>query len=105
MLEFATIEGAKHNGVEKKCGSLTPGKDADIIMLLTDRFNVMPVNNAVGAVVQNMDTSNVDTVFVAGKALKRNGRMVGVDVARVQRMAERARDGVLTRGKFSQKKV
>jgi 5-methylthioadenosine/S-adenosylhomocysteine deaminase len=105
VLEFATLEGAKHNGVEKKCGSLTPGKDADIIMLRTDRLNVMPMNNAVGAVVQSMDTSNVDTVFVAGKAVKRGGRMVGVDMARVQRMASNARDGVLTRAKFSQKKV
>ncbi len=105
VLEFATIEGAKHNGVDKKCGSLTPGKDADIIMLRTDQLNVMPMNNAVGAVVQSMDTSNVDTVFVAGKAVKRNGRMVGVDLARVQRLANAARDGVLARAKFSQRRV
>jgi hypothetical protein len=52
-----------------------------------------------------MDTSNVDTVFVAGKAVKRNGRMVGVDLKRVQRMAEKARDGVLARGKLTPKKV
>ena len=105
VLEFATVEGARANGLEKKCGTLTPGKDADIIMLRTDRLNVMPFNNAVGAVVQSMDTSNVDTVFVAGKMVKRNGRMVGVDLARVQRIAEKARDGVLARGKLTPKKV
>jgi cytosine/adenosine deaminase-related metal-dependent hydrolase len=105
VLEFATVEGARANGLEKKCGSLTPGKDADLIMLRTDRLNVMPFNNAAGAVVQSMDTSNVDTVFVAGKAVKRNGRMVGVDLKRVQRMAEKARDGVLARGKLTPKKV
>ena len=68
-------------------------------------FNVMPMNNAVGAVVQSMDTSNVDTVFVAGKAMRRNGRMVGVDLARVQRLANAARDGVMARAKFSQRRV
>jgi 5-methylthioadenosine/S-adenosylhomocysteine deaminase len=105
VLEFATIEGARANGLDKKCGSLTPGKDADVILLRTDRFNVMPMNNAVGAVVQSMDVSNVDTVFVAGKAVKRNGRMVGVDTARIERMVERARDHVMAAAKLSTKKV
>jgi cytosine/adenosine deaminase-related metal-dependent hydrolase len=105
VLEFATIEGARANGLDKKCGSLTPGKDADVILLRTDRFNVMPMNNAVGAVVQSMDVSNVDTVFVAGKAVKRNGLMVGVDTARIQRMVDRARDHVIAAAKLSTKKI
>jgi cytosine/adenosine deaminase-related metal-dependent hydrolase len=41
-LEFATIEGARANGLDDKVGTLTPGKEADIIMLRTDRINVMP---------------------------------------------------------------
>src|ERR1044072_3631251 len=36
VVEFATIEGAKDNGLDRRAGSLTPGKDADIIMLRTD---------------------------------------------------------------------
>jgi cytosine/adenosine deaminase-related metal-dependent hydrolase len=105
VLEFATIEGAKANGLGKKCGSLTPGKDADVIVLRTDSFNVMPVNNASGAVVQSMDTSNVDTVFVAGKEVKRGGKMVGVDQASVLRLASEARDRVLARAKLERKRV
>ncbi len=54
VLEFATIEGAKANGLESKIGTLTPGKEADVILLRTDRFNVMPMNNAAGAVVSSM---------------------------------------------------
>ena len=54
VLEFATIEGARANGLDKKIGTLTPGKEADIILLRTDRLNVMPMNNAVGAVVTSM---------------------------------------------------
>ena len=42
-----------------------------------------------------MDTSNVDTVIVAGRMLKRAGRLVGVDVERVRRDAELSRDRVL----------
>jgi hypothetical protein len=39
----------------------------DIILLRTDQLNVMPFNNAVGAVVTNMGAQNVDTVLIAGK--------------------------------------
>jgi len=92
VLEFATIEGARANGLERKIGTLTPGKDADIILLRTDRLNVMPMNNAVGAVVTSMGPQNVDTVLIAGKVMKRNGQLVGVDFGRLVRLGDEARD-------------
>ena len=90
VLEWATIEGARANGVEKKCGTLTPGKEADIIMLRTDLLNTMPVNNAVGAVVTSMTAQNVDTVLIAGKIMKRDGKLVGVDMNKVAKLARDA---------------
>lgn len=80
VLEFATLQGARANGLERKTGSLTPGKQADLILLRRDRINVAPIADPVGAVVLGMDTGNIDSVFVAGKALKRNGQLVGVDL-------------------------
>jgi cytosine/adenosine deaminase-related metal-dependent hydrolase len=97
VVSFATVEGARVNGLEAKVGTLTPGKQADVIVLRTDRINVMPVNNAYGAVVLGMDTSNVDTVIVGGKVLKRGGQLVGVDLTRIQRQAEQSRDYLLGR--------
>ena len=44
VLEYATVEGARANGLERKIGTLTPGKEADIILLRTDQLNVMPFN-------------------------------------------------------------
>ena len=90
MLEFATIEGARANGLDKKIGTLTPGKEADIIMLRTDLLNVMPINNAVGAVVTSMTAQNVDTVLIAGKVMKRNGKLVGVDMNRIAKLGREA---------------
>ncbi|HEY9214430.1 MAG TPA: amidohydrolase family protein [Ancylobacter sp.] len=83
VLEFATIEGARADGLESKIGSLEPGKQADIILLRTARINVMPINDPIGAVVQNMNAVNVDTVLVAGKVIKRDGRLVGIDMAQI----------------------
>jgi len=36
----------------------------------------VPFNNAYGAIVTAMDTSNVDTVFIAGRVMKRSGKLV-----------------------------
>ena len=55
------------------------------MLLRADRLNVWPLNNAPGAVVNVMDTSNVDTVLIGGKLMKWRGQLVGVDEARVRR--------------------
>ncbi len=96
VMEFATIQGARDNALESKAGTLTPGKEADIIMLRKDTINVMPVNNAYGAVVLGMDSSNVDTVFVGGRARKWRGELVGVDLDRVRRLINESRDYVVS---------
>lgn len=97
VLEFATIEGARANRLDHKVGSLTPGKDADIILLETKRLNVGPMNNPVGAVVLAMDTSNVDSVFVRGKPKKLSGHLLGVNERQLLNEAENARVALLAR--------
>ena len=100
-IEMATIAGAKAAHLDSKIGSLTPGKEADIIMLATDRLNVAPLNNVPGAIVTLMDTSNVENVFIAGKVMKWQGRLVGVDVKRVIQDANKSCEGLLARGKYT----
>ena len=97
VIEFATLQGARANGLEAKVGTLTPGKEADIVMLRTDVPNTLPFNNAYGAIVTAMDTSNVDTVFIAGKAVKRGGKLTNVDLASVRRQAAASRDYLVGR--------
>jgi 5-methylthioadenosine/S-adenosylhomocysteine deaminase len=97
VLEFATVNGARCLTLENKIGTLTPGKEADIVMLAADRINVWPLNNVPGAVVNLMNPMNVDTVFIAGKVKKWRGSLVGVDLPWVRRLVQEARDGVLRR--------
>ncbi len=85
VLEWATVEGARANGLESKVGTLTPGKKADIIMLRTDRMNVTPLNDPATAVVAGMDTGNVDTVLIGGRVMKRHGKLLHVDWPAVKR--------------------
>lgn len=87
VLEFATVAGARANGLENRVGSLTPGKQADIVMIRGDDLNLTPVSDAVGAVVLAAHPGNVDSVFVAGKIVKRHGRMVGIDLDDLRRRA------------------
>jgi 5-methylthioadenosine/S-adenosylhomocysteine deaminase len=100
VLACATIEGARANGLDHKVGSLTPGKGADLILLRTDRMNVTPLNDPVTAVVAGMDTGNVDTVIIAGRVMKRHGRLLHVDWPAVRRMAAESRDFVIARSGF-----
>lgn len=101
VLEFATIGGASINGLGAKIGSLTPGKQADVILLQTRAINVAPINDAVGAIVLGMDSSNVDSVFIAGKPVKWRGKLVDVDVPRLLARAEKARLELMRRAGVS----
>ena len=99
VIEFATVSGARVAHLDSKVGTLTPGKEADIIMLATDRINTFPLNNVPGTIVTLMDTSNVENVFVAGKVVKWQGKLVGMDLNRLRGDIEKSRDGLLARTK------
>jgi 5-methylthioadenosine/S-adenosylhomocysteine deaminase len=89
-LNWGTINGAKALNLDKKTGSLVPGKQADLILLRTDLLNINPVNNPVAAIVSQASSANIDSVFVAGKAVKRNGKIVGHDLAALRGKAKAA---------------
>jgi 5-methylthioadenosine/S-adenosylhomocysteine deaminase len=80
VLEFATIEGARVCGLESRTGSLTPGKQADVLVLRCDQTNTYPIIDPVSTVVHQADTRNVDMVMVAGTILKRDGKLVSADL-------------------------
>ncbi|HEY3428429.1 MAG TPA: amidohydrolase family protein, partial [Acidimicrobiia bacterium] len=105
VLAYATVEGARANGLDSKVGTLTPGKQADVIMLRTDRMNVTPLNDPATAVVTGMDTGNVDTVIIAGRVMKQGGKLLHVDWPAVRRMALESRDRVIEKSGFKLPKI
>ena len=67
--------------VEDRTGSLTPGKQADVVVIDATAINVAPVHDPVAAVTLSADVSNVEHVIVAGEFRKRDFRLVA-DVKR-----------------------
>jgi 5-methylthioadenosine/S-adenosylhomocysteine deaminase len=100
ILAFGTINGARCANVDDKVGTLTPGKEADLLMLRADSIDVWPLNNAYGAVVNLLGTGHVEAVFIAGRVKKWRGKLVGIDLPRVLRSIQEARDNVLRRANF-----
>jgi 5-methylthioadenosine/S-adenosylhomocysteine deaminase len=98
VLEFATIDGARACALEDKVGSLTPGKQADIVLLKTNAINTAPMINPMGTIVVFSDTSNVDSVFVAGRAVKRGGELLDVDLERTFAQLDESRNAILSKG-------
>jgi cytosine/adenosine deaminase-related metal-dependent hydrolase len=93
VIRWATVEGARVAGLGGVTGSLEPGMAADLVVLRTDRPNIYPINDPIGAVVWGMDTSNVDRVIVAGRAVVRDGALQG-DPGGIRETVTAARDRV-----------
>lgn len=96
ILEMATLNGARVAGVEDRAGSLTPGKQADVVLIDATAVNVVPVIDPVATVALCADVSNVDTVLVGGKVVKRDGKLVA-DLARVRGLVNDSRDHLLSK--------
>jgi 5-methylthioadenosine/S-adenosylhomocysteine deaminase len=92
VIRFATLEGAKGLRLDSKIGSITPGKDADLVLLDATAINVAPLNHVTGAVVTLMDRTNVDTVLVAGKIRKWKGALVNVELDSLRAQLEESRN-------------
>jgi 5-methylthioadenosine/S-adenosylhomocysteine deaminase len=94
MLTMATINGAKVAGLGNKTGSLTPGKQADVVLIDATALNIVPVNDPVAAVVLCADPSNVETVIVGGVIRKLDGHLLA-DTTRARILVESSRDRLL----------
>ena len=92
LLTFATRGGAANAGLADSVGSLSPGKQADVVLVRADAVNTSGVTDAATAVAAFAHPGIVDTVFVAGRLRKRRGALVGTDAAAAQDRARHSRE-------------
>jgi 5-methylthioadenosine/S-adenosylhomocysteine deaminase len=92
VIEFATIEGARALGIDDRTGSLTVGKDADVIVIDASGSAMTPLNNPAGALVYSGHPGLVDAVLVRGEFVKRDGAYLRPDLTDIRDRAIATRD-------------
>jgi 5-methylthioadenosine/S-adenosylhomocysteine deaminase len=90
-LSWITVEGARMLGMADRLGTITPGKQADLVFIRADALNLWPVHDPVATVVMQANLANIDSVMVAGEWRKRDGKLLFRDLDRVK--TELARSG------------
>lgn len=86
----------------RKIGSLTPGKQADLILIRTDDINLYPSGNAFGTVVHATERSNIDTVMIGGRIVKREGKVLGVDSEQLRAAIDESRQHLFVAAGYTQ---
>ncbi len=80
-LQWVTVEGARMLGQLDRIGTLAAGKQADLVLIRADDLNMQPVHNPISTVVMQTTLANIDSVMVAGRWKKRQGKLLDVDLA------------------------
>jgi 5-methylthioadenosine/S-adenosylhomocysteine deaminase len=75
-LAWTTVQGARIAGLERRAGSLSVGKAADIVLLAASDITMYPVRDPVGSIVMQGGLAGVDTVLIGGKVMKRGGKLI-----------------------------
>jgi cytosine/adenosine deaminase-related metal-dependent hydrolase len=86
ILAAATIDSAQTVGLGGVTGALAAGKRADIV-LLDGLTHLLGTGDLAGAVVTSLSPSDVHTVIVDGRIVKRDGRLTELDLAQLRRSA------------------
>ncbi|WP_405574650.1 amidohydrolase family protein [Streptomyces sp. NBC_01167] len=95
VLDFATLQGARTNGLAGVTGSLTPGKKADLLAIQAEDLNNMPLNDPIGTVVLGSDARNISAVLINGEPRKWNGQVLDVDLSALRTEVQASRRYVL----------
>src|SRR5262249_56430433 len=83
ILRAATSEAARALGIDHLVGTLEFGKRADVIAVRTRSARLMPWHDPVANLVYAARGSDVSAVFVDGRPLLRDGRLVELDAERI----------------------
>ncbi|MFJ8025768.1 amidohydrolase family protein [Streptomyces sp. NPDC096311] len=96
-LELATSIGARAVGLQDEVGTLTPGKRANVTVILPDPVRARPGTDPVATLVHYTGPGDVETVLVDGEIRKRAGRLVGIDTADLTRRCAESLDAIRSR--------
>ena len=90
VLEMATVDGARTNGVLDRSGVLSVGRQADIVMLNAEAINTMPLNNAISTAVlgaHSATSSPSSSAARSGSGTVSSSDRIGADTSPGPRVA------------------
>ena len=93
-LDFVTALGAKAMRLDGVTGTIAVGKQADLVLLRTDRIGFAAQGSLADRVLNFGSRSDIDSVWVAGTARKRNGQMIGVDWTELKSQVAEAQERI-----------
>ncbi|MEV5958502.1 amidohydrolase family protein [Streptomyces sp. NPDC051987] len=96
-LAWTTVNAAEAMGLDHRIGSLTPGKQADIIVTGGPGMSQHPHLDPAGTLVFQTTPADVRHVLVAGRFAKRDGRLTGTDLPALLARADASAETVLSR--------
>jgi len=88
VLEMATLRGAEALLMEEKVGSIEPGKKADLVLFDRDQPEWRPLLNLANTLVYSAGDRSIDSVFIGGRQVLKEGKLVGIDEQAIYAKAE-----------------
>lgn len=99
-IEMATINGARAIGMDKEIGSLEVGKKADVILINMHSPEWYPNFSEVQNLVYSASGSAVETVFIDGKIVMKDRKVLTVDEDAILNRCAELGEAILVRGKL-----
>jgi 5-methylthioadenosine/S-adenosylhomocysteine deaminase len=90
-LRMATLNGARALGLGDEIGSLVPGKEADVVAIDLGTPETQPVYHPISQIVYAAGRRNVSHVWIAGRPVLADGRLLTVDLEKTLADAEQWR--------------
>ncbi len=95
-LQMATIFGAEALGIDHACGSLTPGKEADIILVDKNKTHLLPLHDPIASLAYGVQASDIHFSMCNGQILMEDGRIKTFDEKQI--IDQTCRDAVTLMG-------
>ena len=96
-LHLATQGGANALGLGEQIGSLSIGKQADIIAIDTHQPGMQPVHNPISQLIYTQAGSAVNHVWIDGQAVVRSRELLNIDLAELLANTKAWRDKLAKR--------
>ncbi|QLE55650.1 amidohydrolase [Nostoc sp. TCL26-01] len=79
-VEMASLGGVKALNLADQLGSITVGKEADLVLYNLTNLSLMPRTDPIGLLVLGRPTNVVDSAWVKGKQIVANGQVTTINV-------------------------